>query len=350
MAGIQIRNLSKIYRGSKEPIFDDFNVDFKDGEFIVILGPSGCGKSTLLRTIAGLEDIQGGQIILDGRNIANDDPKDRDMAMVFQNYALYPHMTVAGNLEFGMKMRGVDKKTRKARVLEAAKVVGLGDFLDRKPRNLSGGQRQRVALSRAMINNPKLFLMDEPLSNLDAKLRVNMRSEIINLYHNLGRTVIYVTHDQVEAMTMASHILLLNQGQIQQYDTPEALYHTPANIFTAQFIGSPQINIFKYPVENGMIRVGSSELVVPAGYSGSEIYLGVRPEAVSFIADADGEFVYHHSENLGNEYLLYFDRGEETWVGRSDHDFEPGNYQITLNINKLHWFDTETELRVSAEA
>lgn len=345
MVALAIKNLNKSYsKGNK--IFDDFNVSFDTGELIVILGPSGCGKSTLLRSIAGLEEIESGEIDMDGVNIANIDPKDRQIAMVFQNYALYPHKTVYGNLEFGLKMRKVDKETRQKRIEQVAEMLGLTPFLQRKPKALSGGQRQRVALGRALVNSPKLFLMDEPLSNLDAKLRVKMRSEIIQLHKQLDETIIYVTHDQTEAMTMADRILLLNQGEIQQFDRPEKLYHEPANLFTAEFIGSPAMNILSLPVENQQVQLLNQTFKLPFTYDKSSIYLGIRPEDVTLTSDGEQPILY--TENLGNEYLIIVNYQGKEVVIRSDRDYPTnGKYGLSLNPDKLHWFDQDTQLRRS---
>lgn len=347
MAKIEVRNLVKAYQDDVV-IFDDLNLVFNDKEFIVILGPSGCGKSTLLRIIAGLEDFNAGELLMDDRDISHVSPKDRDIAMVFQNYALYPHKDVYGNLEFGLKMRGVDKAIRDQRIKEVADILDIGELLHRKPRELSGGQRQRVALGRAIVRQPELFLMDEPLSNLDAKLRVKMRAEIISLYQKLDQTMIYVTHDQTEAMTMGSRILLLNAGEVQQFDVPDKLYNEPENLFVAQFIGSPQMNIFHLPVVDGQVTVGEQQLKVPAGYAGSMIYLGVRAENLA-VDHQRSDFKVAFSENLGNERLVYFESGDQTIAVRdySDYRYTPGEaIGITIDATKLHWFDDVTEHRI----
>ena len=343
MAELEIKNLSKSYHSSQR-IFENFTIHFDDGEFVVILGPSGCGKSTLLRVIAGLEEIDQGEIYLDGKEISRQDPKDRGMSMVFQNYALYPHKTVYGNLEFGLKMRKISKPERKKRIEWAAHMTGLTEFLKRKPKHLSGGQRQRVALGRAIVNQPKILLMDEPLSNLDAKLRLKMRSEIIQLHKELDQTIIYVTHDQVEAMTMADRILLLNEGRLQQFDTPGNLYHQPQNLFTAQFIGTPPMNIFSLGVRDARVRLGDCQFDVPDSYHLDQIYLGVRAEDISLVPDGPYQVLY--SENLGNEILIYLKGETHDLVVRSDQEPDQTTYQIQLNQNKLHWFDSQTQLRV----
>lgn len=347
MARVEIKNLVKTYQ-SNTTIFDKFSITFEDGEFIVILGPSGCGKSTLLRSIAGLETVQSGEILVDGRNIVKDDPKDRDMAMVFQNYALYPHKTVYGNLEFGLKMRGISKSVREDRIKEVAEIIGLKDYLNRKPRQLSGGQKQRVALGRALVNNPNIFLMDEPLSNLDAKLRLKMRSEIIQLYRRLGKSMIYVTHDQVEAMTMASRILLLNNGKIQQFDTPDNLYHQPANLFTAQFMGTPQMNVYLLPVKKGQVEFANQFYKIPVTYTHDEIYLGIRAEDINI--NPRGPFSFNYAENLGNESLIYLKHDLTEVVIRTDGTSylkEDNFFELTFLVNKIHWFDALSEKRIN---
>lgn len=349
MAKIEVKNIVKAYKGSSV-IFDDLNLIFNDKEFIVILGPSGCGKSTLLRIIAGLEEFDSGEILMDGRNITNVSPKDRDIAMVFQNYALYPHKNVYGNLEFGLKMRGVNKSIREQLINEAAETLGIKELLHRRPKQLSGGQRQRVALGRAIVRQPELFLMDEPLSNLDAKLRVKMRAEIIELYQKLNQTMIYVTHDQTEAMTMGSRILLLNDGKVQQFDVPDNLYNKPKNLFVAQFIGSPQMNTFCLPIHDGKVILGKKQIQVPNNYSLPEIYLGIRSENLS-VDYSETEFTIAFSENLGNERLVYLNNGRNPTItvrDYSDYRYSPGEkLGLQIDTDKLHWFDVKTEQRVN---
>lgn len=349
MAKIEVKNIVKAYKGSSV-IFDDLNLIFNDKEFIVILGPSGCGKSTLLRIIAGLEEFDSGEILMDGRNITNVSPKDRDIAMVFQNYALYPHKNVYGNLEFGLKMRGVNKSIREQLINEAAETLGIKELLHRRPKQLSGGQRQRVALGRAIVRQPELFLMDEPLSNLDAKLRVKMRAEIIELYQKLNQTMIYVTHDQTEAMTMGSRILLLNDGKVQQFDVPDNLYNKPKNLFVAQFIGSPQMNTFRLPIHDGKVILGKKQIQVPNNYSLPEIYLGIRSENLS-VDYSETEFTIAFSENLGNERLVYLNNGRNPTItvrDYSDYRYSPGEkLGLQIDTDKLHWFDVKTEQRVN---
>lgn len=346
MSEIRIENITKSY-DKQHHIFNDFSVTFQPKEFIAILGPSGCGKSTLLRMISGLETFESGKIFIDGEDVSKKDPKDRDIAMVFQNYALYPHKTVYQNLEFGLKMRGVAKKEREENINAAVDMLDIRELLKRRPRELSGGQRQRVALGRALVRNPKLFLLDEPLSNLDAKLRVKMRSEIIQLYQRIDKTMIYVTHDQTEAMTMGTKILLLNHGQIQQYDDPDVLYDRPANLFVAQFIGSPQMNIYRLPIDNGQIHFADQYFTVPESVTDSEVYIGIRAEDASMI---EGEsFTVSHTENLGNERLVYVIQDEQEFCVRdySKQLIEPGSrLNISMDESKLHWFDINTEQRI----
>ena len=292
MASIKLEHINKTYPNGFEAV-KDFNLEIGDKEFIIFVGPSGCGKSTTLRMVAGLEDISGGQLKIDDKVMNDVEPKDRDIAMVFQNYALYPHMTVYDNMAFGLKLRKTPKAEIDKMVREAARILDLDKLLDRKPKALSGGQRQRVAMGRAIVRDPKVFLMDEPLSNLDAKLRVQMRIEISKLHQRLGATIIYVTHDQTEAMTLGTRIVVMKDGVAQQVDTPQNLYNKPNNLFVAGFIGSPQMNFIDAVVKaNGKdvtVKVGDSTLEVPAskakalidgGYDGKTVVMGVRPEHV----------------------------------------------------------------------
>ena len=255
MATVTFDNATRLYPGTDKPAVDKLNIDIADGEFLVLVGPSGCGKSTSLRMLAGLEDVNAGRILIGDRDVTDVPPKDRDIAMVFQNYALYPHMTVADNMGFALKIAGISKEERAERVREAAKLLDLEQYLDRKPKALSGGQRQRVAMGRAIVRNPQVFLMDEPLSNLDAKLRVQTRTQIASLTRRLGVTTVYVTHDQVEAMTMGDRVAVLKDGLLQQVDTPRNLYDTPKNVFVAGFIGSPAMNLLELPVVDGGVAV-----------------------------------------------------------------------------------------------
>jgi ABC-type sugar transport systems, ATPase components len=362
MSVINLEHISKRYAGNKNYSVTDFNLDIKDGEFIVFVGPSGCGKSTTLRMIAGLEDITEGDFKIDGKVMNDVAPRDRDIAMVFQNYALYPHMSVYDNMAFGLNIRKHDKEDTKKRVEDAAKILGLTDFLARKPSALSGGQRQRVALGRAIVRDANLFLLDEPLSNLDAKLRVQMRTEIAQLHQRLGRNFIYVTHDQVEAMTMADRIVIMNDGKIQQVGTPKELYDKPANKFVAGFIGSPATNFFDVKLDGNRITDGGSlNLVVPEGhlktlrakgYDGKDLTFGIRPEdihaeeiALQTFADSTIEANVQVSELLGAESMLYSKIGNAEFIAKvnaRDHH-EPGStIKMALEMTKAHYFDKDT--------
>ena len=290
MASLSLKNIYKKYDNGFCAV-TDFNLEVADKEFVVFVGPSGCGKSTTLRMIAGLEDITEGEFYIGDRLVNDVEPKDRDIAMVFQSYALYPHMTVFDNMAFALKLRKVPKEEIKAKVEEAAKILGLEELLDRKPKALSGGQRQRVALGRAIVRSPKVFLMDEPLSNLDAKLRSNMRAEIIKIHNTLGATTIYVTHDQTEAMTMADRIVVMKKGVVQQVGSPKDIYDHPENLFVAGFIGAPTMNFMRGKVAEGnFVTKGGGEIEIPLGYyeklkelgyEGKEVVLGIRPEKIS---------------------------------------------------------------------
>ena len=313
MAQIELRDVTKRYDDGFEAV-KHMNIDIGDGEFMILVGPSGCGKSTALRMIAGLEDVSAGTIAIDGRVVNRVPPKDRDIAMVFQNYALYPHMTVAENMGFALKIAKVDKATIAKRVEEAAKLLELTEYLGRKPKALSGGQRQRVAMGRAIVREPKVFLMDEPLSNLDAKLRVQTRTQIASLQRRLGITTVYVTHDQVEAMTMGDRVAVLKDGLLQQCDTPRAMYEKPANVFVAGFIGSPAMNLVEVPiVEDGVkfdgltIPVSRDALGVASGGGAKTLTVGVRPESFDFVGDADGAIAVtvHLVEELGADAFAY---------------------------------------------
>jgi multiple sugar transport system ATP-binding protein len=323
MAGITFDNVTKTY-GDGTRAVSDLNLDVEDGEFVVFVGPSGCGKTTALRMIAGLEEVSDGEIRIGERVVNNLQPRDRDVAMVFQNYALYPHMTVAENIGFALRMRKMSKQEARPRIEETARILGLVDHLDRKPRQLSGGQRQRVAMGRAIVREPQVFLMDEPLSNLDAKLRVQMRAEIARIQRQLNVTTVYVTHDQVEAMTMGDRVAVLRRGLLQQFEPPQSLYEQPANLFVASFIGSPAMNILEATLErdgDGVVcRVGSTTLALPAevlsarpalvGYAGKSIAVGIRPEALDHSGRLNGgagrlRGVVRAIEALGPEQLAH---------------------------------------------
>ncbi len=303
MASVVFEAASRIYPGTTAPAVDKLNLTVNDGEFLVLVGPSGCGKSTSLRMLAGLEEVDTGRILIGDRDVTNVAPKDRDIAMVFQSYALYPHMTVAENMGFALKIAGTPKEERERRVLEAAKLLDLEPYLERKPKALSGGQRQRVAMGRAIVREPQVFLMDEPLSNLDAKLRVATRTQIAALQRRLGITTVYVTHDQVEAMTMGDRVAVLKDGLLQQVDTPRNLYDNPSNAFVAGFIGSPAMNLLNAPIVGGKAMLGSLGIAVPAS-AGNEITVGIRPEG--FAPASDGFHVLVEVvEELGSDAFVY---------------------------------------------
>jgi len=303
MASVVFEAASRIYPGTTAPAVDKLNLTVNDGEFLVLVGPSGCGKSTSLRMLAGLEEVDNGRILIGDRDVTNVAPKDRDIAMVFQSYALYPHMTVAENMGFALKIAGTPKEERERRVLEAAKLLDLEPYLERKPKALSGGQRQRVAMGRAIVREPQVFLMDEPLSNLDAKLRVATRTQIAALQRRLGITTVYVTHDQVEAMTMGDRVAVLKDGLLQQVDTPRNLYDNPANAFVAGFIGSPAMNLLNAPIVGGKAMLGNLGLAVPAS-AGKEVTVGVRPEG--FTPSTEGFHVLVEVvEELGSDAFVY---------------------------------------------
>ena len=369
MASLSLTNVCKVYPNGFEAV-KDFSLEVEDQEFIIFVGPSGCGKSTTLRMIAGLEEISSGELKIDGRVVNDVEPKDRDIAMVFQNYALYPHMTVFDNMAFGLKLRKVPKDEIKKKVEEAAKILDLEKLLDRKPKALSGGQRQRVAMGRAIVRNPKVFLMDEPLSNLDAKLRVQMRSEIASLHNRLKATIIYVTHDQTEAMTLGTRIVVLKDGVIMQVDSPQKLYNEPNNLFVAGFIGSPQMNfidaVCKVEGERVTLNFEKTSVVLPpakakklidGGYNGKTVVMGIRPED---IGDSQIEIEAHKDavfetdvtgyELLGSEVLLYFNVAGTAMTAKVDSrtTARMGDH-ITLAIDpeKIHCFDKETELTMT---
>lgn len=330
MSSVTLKNVTKIYDTKK--VIDNIDLTINDKEFVVLVGASGCGKSTLLRMIAGLENITNGEIFIGDKKVNDVHPKDRDIAFVFQSYALYPHMTVRENIAFGLKMRKVDKATIEKKVKEAAEILDLGEYLDRKPKQLSGGQRQRVALGRAIVRNPKVFLMDEPLSNLDAKLRVQMRSEIKKLHEKLQTTFIYVTHDQTEALTMGDRVVVLDKGVIQQAASPEEIYNNPANTFVAGFVGSPQMNFidsndFPYSITKNVI-------------------VGIRPEKMVCGGEIKFDVDVDITELLGSEKIAYFNIG-----GKKCSATLPADYNIekilslSINPKDLYFFDKETGLR-----
>lgn len=362
MASISLKNIKKIYPGNVVAVHD-FNLEIEDKEFVVLVGPSGCGKSTTLRMIAGLEEISEGELYI-GNNLVNDlPPKDRDIAMVFQNYALYPHMTVFKNMAFGLTLRKLPKDQIKQKVEDAAKVLGIEHLLERKPKALSGGQRQRVALGRAMVRNPAVFLLDEPLSNLDAKLRNQMRTEIMKLHKDLGTTFVYVTHDQTEAMTMGDRIVVMKDGYIQQIDTPQKLYNLPCNLFVAGFIGSPQMNFINGKIlktGNGYAaEFAGNRITLPeskhkdlAPYEGKEVVLGIRPEDISLRMENQESFEMKIDlvELMGSEMYLHCDLSDIKLTVRTpvyDECKPDSTLAFSINNQKLHIFDKETELAIS---
>jgi len=365
MASVKLTGIYKRFSGGVTAV-SDFSLDIEDKEFIILVGPSGCGKSTTLRMIAGLEDITEGELYIDDRFVNDVSPKDRDIAMVFQNYALYPHMTVFENMAFGLKLHKVPKPEIKKRVDEAAKILDISHLLERRPKALSGGQRQRVALGRAIVRNPKIFLLDEPLSNLDAKLRAQMRTELAKLHNRLQTTFIYVTHDQTEAMTMGTRIVVMKDGIIQQVDTPTNLYENPTNLFVATFIGSPQMNIINATLldQGGdtYLEFGSTKIKMPAGkgrkpevlaYAGKEVLMGVRPESihdddvfVSQMADALMSANVEVVERLGSETFLYFNVEDNAFTARvsSRSTAKSGDtVKVAIDAQKIHLFDKDTE-------
>jgi multiple sugar transport system ATP-binding protein len=360
MATVTFDQATRLYPGTDKPAVDKLNLDIADGEFLVLVGPSGCGKSTSLRMLAGLEDVNSGRILIGDRDVTDVPPKDRDIAMVFQNYALYPHMSVADNMGFALKIAGVSKEERTERVREAAKLLDLEEYLDRKPKALSGGQRQRVAMGRAIVRNPQVFLMDEPLSNLDAKLRVQTRTQIASLTRRLGVTTVYVTHDQVEAMTMGDRVAVLKDGLLQQVDTPRRLYDHPDNVFVAGFIGSPAMNLLELPVTDGGVQFGGTVYPVPREVLGQAhgrtVTLGVRPEDLDAAPAGEGlRVMVDVVEELGADAYIY---GHTTLDGR-DHDIvartdgrRPPAKGDTVHVRPaaghVHLFDTTTGERLGA--
>ncbi len=364
MAEVRLENVYKIYDG-KVTAVRDVNVTIKDKEFVVLVGPSGCGKSTALRMIAGLEEISKGTISIDGKVVNDVPPKDRDIAMVFQNYALYPHMSVYDNLAFGLKLRKYDKAEIDRRVQHAAKILGIDKFLDRKPKALSGGQRQRVALGRAIVRQPKVFLFDEPLSNLDANLRVQMRTEISRLHHTLQTTMIYVTHDQIEAMSMGDRIVVMRDGVVQQVDSPLNIYHKPVNKFVAGFIGSPTMNFMTGTIKaNGrmMFQLDGSNFSIPVAkeyedrlktYTKQQVILGVRPEHIHAQKPSGSDTISVVKANIevvepvGNEIFVYFSTGTDTqFVARLATDTPPPvgkPFDLLFDTSRMHFFDKDTE-------
>lgn len=365
MATVSYREASRVYPGSDRAAVNKLNLEIADGEFMVLVGPSGCGKSTSLRMLAGLEEVNSGNIFIGDRDVTDLPPKDRDIAMVFQNYALYPHMTVADNMGFALKMQNVPKAERDQRVKEAAHLLGLEDFLSRKPKALSGGQRQRVAMGRAIVRQPQVFLMDEPLSNLDAKLRVSTRTQIAALQRRLGVTTVYVTHDQVEAMTMGDRVAVMKDGILQQVDTPLALYDTPKNLFVAGFIGSPAMNLMEGTVVDGGVKIG--DYIVPVAREvldrapgETTLTVGIRPEALHVATDGNGigldvavveelgadSYLYGTLAGLAEDELV----GAQQIVARIAARQSPAKgdvVRLAADPSSVHVFSNETQERIS---
>ena len=351
MASVTFDNATRLYPGGVRPAVDKINLEIADGEFLVLVGPSGCGKSTTLRMLAGLEEVNAGRILIGDRDVTDVPPKDRDIAMVFQNYALYPHMTVAENMGFALKIAGVAKEERAARVLEAAKLLDLEEYLGRKPKALSGGQRQRVAMGRAIVRKPQVFLMDEPLSNLDAKLRVQTRTQIASLQRRLGVTTVYVTHDQVEAMTMGDRVAVLKDGLLQQVDTPRELYDRPANVFVAGFIGSPAMNLLEASVSGSRVSAGNIMIELEgqrakalAGLT--RVTIGFRPEHLHIGAaqphEAQLELEADVVEYLGAQELLHCKTGVGDLLALVDSENATkrgSKVKLALPLEKLYLFD-----------
>ncbi|MDK1385801.1 ABC transporter ATP-binding protein [Sinorhizobium sp. 8-89] len=357
MAGISIQNVYKNYGALN--VLKEFSLEIADGEFVVLVGPSGCGKSTMLKILAGLEPASGGKILIGDRDVTDLAPGDRDIAMVFQNYALYPHLTVGQNIGFGLKMRGTPKAEIDKRVREVAKILAVDHLLERRPKALSGGQRQRVALGRAIVREPRAFLMDEPLSNLDAKLRVHTRAEISALHKRIGVTTVYVTHDQIEAMTMADRVVIMRDGVIQQIADPDALFARPANLFVAGFIGSPGMNFLRATVEGGRLTLFGQTFDAPAGVGAGEIIVGIRPEHLA-LGQGNVTFTVKPAlvESLGSEKYVYFEPGAHAYAASRDEERGKGliariahagpireGEELTLSFNasEIHLFDAKTE-------
>ncbi|GAA1806781.1 ABC transporter ATP-binding protein [Nesterenkonia flava] len=361
MASVTYDSASRIYTPGARPAINQLQLEIADGEFLVLVGPSGCGKSTALRMLAGLEEVNEGRILIGGEDVSHVSPKDRDIAMVFQNYALYPHMSVAENMAFALKIAGVSKEERAERVKKAAEILDLTPYLERKPKALSGGQRQRVAMGRAIVRSPKVFLMDEPLSNLDAKLRVQTRTQIAALTRELKTTTVYVTHDQVEAMTMGDRVCVLKDGVLQQVDTPRNLYDNPANVFVAGFIGSPAMSLFQVNFAGNEIVLGNDRITIPgeglAKASGDKVTLGIRPEDMIVSTDGTGlPIVVDVVEELGADAYIY-GRPEgvssfQPMIVRVDGRRPPmrgETVHIKPDVQHVHLFDVETGLRLNGE-
>ncbi len=357
MATVKFDRATRIYPGADKPSVSNLDIDINDGEFLVFVGPSGCGKSTSLRMLAGLEEVNDGKIWIGDRDVTDLSPKDRDVAMVFQNYALYPHMSVADNMGFALKIAGVEKSQIRTRVEEAAKILDLVEYLDRKPKALSGGQRQRVAMGRAIVRSPQVFLMDEPLSNLDAKLRVQTRTQIASLQRRLGVTTVYVTHDQVEAMTMGDRVAVLKDGLLMQCDSPRRMYDHPNNVFVAGFIGSPAMNLLDVPVVDGGVKFGSGVTPIPRtalSTAGSTVTIGVRPEDLDITTEGQGlPVLVEVVEELGADAYIYGSTttadGDKPIIARVDGRTPPAKgstVHLAPDQGHVHLFNNTTGQRI----
>jgi multiple sugar transport system ATP-binding protein len=346
MASVTFERATRRYPGTPRAAVDQLDLTVNDGEFLVLVGPSGCGKSTSLRMVAGLEPVDSGRIHIGERDVTDADPKDRDIAMVFQNYALYPHMTVAQNLAFALKVGRTPRAAIRDRVRDAAQLLDLEPYLDRKPKDLSGGQRQRVAMGRAIVRRPQVFLMDEPLSNLDAKLRVQTRNQIAALQRRLGTTTVYVTHDQVEAMTMGDRVAVLNDGALQQCGPPRELYREPVNVFVAGFIGSPAMNLISLPIIEGSVALGDCDIPVPRGIDGPDVVVGIRPEDFDHGGELGAEFEVDMVEELGADAYLYgrLIDGQTPVTVRADGLDPPergSRVRLRPDLKRVHFFGAD---------
>ena len=348
MSFLELQNVTKIYPNGTKAV-NETSLNIENGEFVVFVGPSGCGKSTLLRMIAGLEEITDGNISLDGKLINNVDPSERDVAMVFQNYALYPHMTVFNNMAYGLKNRGISKEEINNKVNDVAKLLEIDQLLSRKPSMLSGGQRQRVAMGRAIVRNPKIFLFDEPLSNLDAKLRNQMRLEIKKLQRQMGVTSVFVTHDQTEAMTLGDRIVVINNGVVEQLGTPKEIYSKPNTKFVAEFIGSPQMNLFNCKIESGVALIDNKKINLDKSINLEDASIGVRPDDIQIIDNGKYSSLANLVEYLGSEMIIYSSIGDQQFSCKLSSKIElkaGDNFNFNINSSIVHVFDNTTGSRV----
>lgn len=346
---IQFKNVTKTFGDTR--VVDDLSLEIRDGEFVVLLGPSGCGKTTTLRMLAGLESVTAGNIYINGERINDVQTQHRDLAMVFQSYALYPHMTIADNIGYPLRVRKLDKAERTKRVMAVARMLEIEPLLDRKPRQLSGGERQRVALARAIVREPRAYLMDEPLSNLDARLRVQMRGELKRLQHQLGTTTIYVTHDQAEAMTLATRVAVMKRGRLQQFDTPMNIYNRPANRFVAEFVGSPSMNFINGKIDGGVFVSESIRIPVTRPNT-DQITIGIRPEHISVVTEPQNGAIpatVYVTELMGNETFVFLSVGDKRLIARAAADFRAefeSPVWLRIESEKAHFFDSQTGLSI----